>query len=73
MIVENTKKAARDVFDSWFPLFAKDIEKDNQERLFEYFHSGYLAGTRYGNLTDGAGEIPTHSIAIDDINRDLNI
>lgn len=73
MIIEETKKTALEIFKEWFPLFAKDLESDNEERLFEYFHSGYIAGTKHGNLTGEESKEHPHSIIIDDINRNLNI
>jgi len=69
-MIDDIKEKSRNVFDSWFEIFAADSEIDNKERLFEFFYSGYLAGTKYQ-----PGERPyrNSNIMMDDINRNLDL
>ena len=69
MLIDETRKKAREVFDMWFPIFSEDDEKDNRERLFEYFHSGYLAGTKFKDLNGRTPQGCPPSLFNDDINR----
>lgn len=65
---------ARKVFELWFDYFAKTDELINKERFFEFFHSGYIAGTRFnpGNKDNSHGNKNSNIIA-DDINRNLDL
>lgn len=73
MLIEETKQNARRIFDQWFPIFAQEDENGNRERLFEYFHSGYLAGTKHRPLTEDGSKGCNPSLVIDDVNRDLDL
>lgn len=62
------------IFEQWFPLFSQGDETENRERLFEYFHSGYLAGTRHGKRAEPKrSTADSGSLAIDDVNRNTDI
>lgn len=71
MIIE-TKEKARQVFDSWFQLFAVNNENENKERLFDYFYSGYLAGTKH-KPQEIKSNRNLSSLTIDDVNRNLDL
>jgi hypothetical protein len=73
MLIDETRKKAREVFDTWFPIFSEEDEKDNRERLFEYFHSGYLAGTKFKGLSGRTPQGCPPSIIGDDTNRNLDL
>ena len=74
MLTEETRENAKRIFESWFPVFALEQEHEGRERLFEYFHSGYLAGTRHGNLTkEKERRMVPPSLIQDDINRNLDL
>ena len=73
MLIDETRQRAREVFDMWFPIFSQGDEESSRERLFEYFHSGYLAGTKFRPLTDSASEGCPTSLRHDDINRNLDL
>ena len=73
MLIDETRKRAREVFDTWFPIFSNEEERDDRERLFEYFHSGYLAGTRFGDGTRTEPKGCPPSLIHDDVNRNLDI
>ena len=66
-IKENAKK----VFENWFEHFAKSEELFQKERLFEFFHSGYIAGTRFDPAAKKTERNP--NIIQDDINRNLDL
>lgn len=67
-----TEQRAKEIFNIWFEHFAKTEEYINKERLFEFFHSGYLAGTRFD---PAAVHKPARksNIIQDDINRNLDL
>lgn len=44
MDIEDARSKAKKVFEDWYPIFKPD---NIDEREFELFFSGYLAGTRY--------------------------
>jgi len=69
-MINEIREKSQKVFDSWFELFAEKNEIQNKERLFEFFYSGYLAGTRYQ-----PGERPyrNSNIMMDDVNRNLDL
>ena len=68
---EQVKEKSRQVFESWFHIFAAgQIEIENKERLFEYFYSGFLAGTRF---SPGDSKNKCSNIIYDDINRNLDL
>jgi hypothetical protein len=73
MLVEETKKSARIIFEQWLPFFGSPSEVEDKERLFEYFHSGYLAGTRHRDRKEKSGSGPLQSLVHDDINRNLDL
>ena len=73
MLIDETRKRAREVFDMWFPIFSQGDEESGRERLFEYFHSGYLAGTKFRSLTDKKDGGCPPSLVQDDINRNLDL
>lgn len=65
------KDSAKQIFENWFSHFAKSEEHINKERLFEFFHSGYIAGTRFD---PAASKLKRNSNIIqDDINRNLDL
>ena len=72
MLIDDTRKRAREVFDMWFPIFSQGDEETSRERLFEYFHSGYLAGTKFRPLTDKDDTGCPPSLVRDDVNRNLD-
>ena len=70
--MNNIEKQSQKVFESWFQHFAKSEELINKERLFEFFHSGYLAGTRFdSDSINNPGK--NTNIIHDDINRNLDL
>jgi hypothetical protein len=69
-MVDDIKDKSRLIFDSWFEIFSKEEEKNEKERLFEFFYSGYLAGTRY---TPGQKPYRNSNIMMDDVNRNLDL
>lgn len=71
MDLEDVKNKARKVFDMWFDIFSKPEDKENKEKLFEYFYSGYLAGTKY-KPGDPVESRPVNIIH-DDINRNFDL
>ena len=73
MIIEETKQKAREVFDMWFPIYSRGLDEDLREKLFEYFHCGYLAGTKHRGPQSGSTGSVNHSLAIDDANRNLDL
>lgn len=73
MLIDETRKRAREVFDTWFPIFSSEEERDDRERLFEYFRSGYLAGTRFNALTGSENKGCPPSLIHDDVNRNLDL
>lgn len=62
---------ARKVFELWFDYFAKTDELINKERFFEFFHSGYIAGTRFNPGNERVNK--NSNIIADDINRNLDL
>jgi hypothetical protein len=73
MLIDETRKSAREVFELWFPVFSTEQEKEARERLFEYFHSGYIAGTRFHSLKDTGSSGCPPSLIRDDTNRNLDL
>lgn len=73
MLIEETRENARRIFEQWFQIYAQGSEPENRDRLFEYFHSGYLAGTRHWNLTKKKNAGCPPSLIHDDINRNLDL
>ena len=69
-MVDDIKEKSRLIFDSWFEIFAKDEDKIEKERLFEFFYCGYMAGTRY---TPGQRPQRNSNIMMDDVNRNLDL
>jgi hypothetical protein len=67
---DDVKEKSRNVFDSWFEFVASDSEIDNKERLFEFFYSGYLAGTKY---QPGERPIRNLNIMMDDVHKNLDL
>lgn len=75
MNIEETRKKASEIFDMWFPIYSKGLEEADREKLFGYFHSGYMAGTKHRESNSGNGMDPGRSDRLihDDINRDLDL
>jgi len=71
--MDQIKTKAREVFELWFPIFSKNNENDDRERLFEYFHSGYMAGTKFNSLRNDKPKGEPTSIANDDVSRNLDL
>jgi hypothetical protein len=69
-MLDDIRSKSREIFNSWFEIFAEGKEIDNKERLFEFFYSGYLAGTRY---QPGERPIRNSNIMMDDVNRNLDL
>jgi len=65
------KSQARLVFDPWFDIIAKGPEKENKELMFEYFYSGFIAGTRFN--PEPPSNTRTVNIQQDDIGRNLDL
>lgn len=61
---------SRKLFDSWFEIFAEENEIENKERLYHFFYSGYLAGTKYSSQSNPRSN---PNIIIDDVSRNLDL
>lgn len=71
MDIEKARLEARRVFDMWFPLFGGDDTDQSIERKFEFFFSGYLAGTKHKEDKDPGSEC--RRIWRDDAKRNLDL
>lgn len=69
-MVFEAKEKANVIFESWFEIFAKENEFQNKERLFEFFYSGYLAGTRFN--TGERSDRDISRLIFDDVNKNLD-
>jgi hypothetical protein len=70
MIINEAREKAKEIFEPWFKIFHQEGEKENKERLFEIFYSGYLAGTKF---TPGERPIRISNIMMDDVNKNLDL
>lgn len=71
MNIDLAKQKARKVFDSWFSIFGSAPDHEIKEKLFEYFFSGYLAGTKHSEEINTQVKYP--NIYLDDVNRNLDL
>lgn len=71
MNIDLAKQKARQVFDSWFSIFGSAPDHEIKEKLFEYFFSGYLAGTKYTEEIKNQVKCP--NINLDDVNRNFDL
>lgn len=69
MDIEDAKSKAKKVFKDWYPIFNL---KETEEREFEIFFSGYLAGTKY---KPGPPEEPKsfQRLILGDVNRNIDL
>lgn len=71
MNLVEVKDKSKEIFDSWFSIFATEGESENKERLFEIFYSGYLAGTRFNSGEKSNRDISR--LIKDDVNKNLDL
>lgn len=71
MLIIETENKAKEIFQQWFSFFAQAHELENKERLFEFFYSGYLAGTRFNTGEKSNRDISR--LIFDDVNKNLDL
>lgn len=69
MKIEEARSKAKKVFHMWYPMFRPN-DKDNRD--FELFFSGYLAGTKHSN-SSRENKRDLHSLIIGDANKNLDL
>lgn len=71
MNIELAKEKSKKIFDDWFSIFGSNDDHFSKEKLFEYFFSGYLAGTKHSEEIKAPVKLP--NIYLDDVNRNLDL